>query len=152
MKTLKMMVGMLILVASITMGCNESDDTGNYISYDPSTQPKINAVKLFDGETQIMPYEADTGTIISTEITFFDYDHNIRQVYIDFYHESDNFTTSREMIEINVPPVTMSSFTYLFDDYKYVVSDTKGFWKIIFYCVDADGQESPDFEINFLVK
>lgn len=135
------------------IGCDGVDDDNDSDGSDNQTYaPVINSISLEISGYTVYPYEAYVGQNIVPVVTFLDRDKDLRTLYMDYYHESDNFTTPLSTQQAPIPPTNNPQFIYIFWDDSYVATAPTGFWKIRFYAVDDAGNESNDYELDLLVR
>lgn len=147
-----LIIFIFILIIVVFTGCNEFEDkhwfeTNTYVG----SLPHIEDVKLYiDGEL-LEANEGYIGEEVTMELSLRDPDKNIVSLYADFYKMPDQFDALYTNV-YSVPTSDEETFNVLLENQPHTISGPAGYWKILLYAVDSAGNESFEYEINFLVK
>lgn len=145
---------MALFFATTIIGCFDTDDDNS--SSNQTSPPEINRISLevcyADGCWAAYPYEARVGDLVLVVAWFRDRDNDIRTLYINHFHESDGFTTALLTQTAQIAPTQNQEFQYVLIDDTFTASEPTGYWKLRFYAVDDAGNESNEYEIDFLVR
>jgi hypothetical protein len=152
-------LAMAVLFAATIIGCSDNGDDNS--SSDQTTSPEIKKVFLHACTRNIYDElvcdpvhtsNANTRQEGVLKIWFSDRDTDLRTLYINHFHESDGFTTAVSTQSVQIPPKKTPDFQHVFIDDPFVVSAPTGFWKLRFLAVDEAGNESNEYEFDFLVN
>lgn len=144
-------LALLTILITACGGGSSGNDSPAPAPVDNVPQVTNAAVLDIDGEA-INPREGMVGDTVVLRASVRDNDRNARRLYVEYYHEDDDYAEMHSVEEYLIPPMSGSSFTYAFDDQPHTVTGPSGFWRMIIYIVDEEGNESDEFEIDYLVR
>jgi hypothetical protein len=149
-------LAMAVLLAATIIGCSDTDNDDGNSSSDQIIPPEIDRITLTVCDTLYcwipLPSEANAGDQIYVTAWFSDRDSDLRTFYIDHYHESDDFTAIVQSQILQIPATHNPDLHYEFINDPFTASSTTGHWKIRFIAVDAAGNESNEYEVDFFVR
>lgn len=146
---------MAVFFAVTIIGCIDTDDDNS--SSNQTDPPEIDRILLevcYAVCTIPNPPVADSGARVYITAWFSDLDSDLRTLYINHFHESDDFTTAVQTQTAQIPEAHAPDLQYTFIDDFFTVSAATmtGHWKLRFYAVDAAGNESNEYEVDFFVR
>jgi ribonuclease BN (tRNA processing enzyme) len=156
-------LAMAVLFAAAIIGCSDRNSDNDSDGPNQVDTPKIKRaylnvlvyVKEEDKEYWFRryPYEAYAGQPVCVGLWFYDHDSDLKTLYINHFHESDGYTNAVRTQSFQIPGTDYAAeFNYEFEDDWFAAPATTGQWKLRLYAVDEAGNESNEYELDFLVR